>query len=420
MTCLSGQNATLKQLTPWLKVGTYTLRVENHNFRADCNLRIQSLTIQRLGGNSSNPTDPTAIPLWAAAKMARENLLTSRTSPACIEGMSSWGVDILSTTRPEGVPPSDPPPYPIDVLTGPDSLFYANVPLDPTGTATPFTLTYQNGILSDPRAISWTPTNIFEEANTTLTLRTGDSLLLTAHQGATPTGTFSLQGDAGVPSAAIADRPANQPLPLEFTTPGTHTLTAVWTPEGGAPTEPKALTVIVKAADFGPDFIVQAHNRRTWTLPGVNAMDIEAGSDLTWVETTAPGASSRSFTVDAYQTGPSYVLARLPETGDIVARGTVSAFTVARVGETADAQLVEIRPDGSRIFRFTIVAEGMPDNVNLELNTYFPGATFPSGSRDLVLEAADLDENGIASILIEWPGDLYSRVCHTLRVVLAE
>lgn len=150
MTCLIGQNTTVKQLTPWLKAGSYTLRVENHNVRAACNLLINSLTIQRLGGTSSNPSNPGTIPLWALDKLQGENHLTrlpaaSRTSPACIEGVSPWPASILSS-RSVDVPPTSTP---IPAATGPDNIFYANIPLDPAAP-TDLTITMQNGALVQP------------------------------------------------------------------------------------------------------------------------------------------------------------------------------------------------------------------------------------------------------------------------------
>ncbi|MCP5532891.1 MAG: hypothetical protein H7A48_06945 [Akkermansiaceae bacterium] len=551
MTCLIGQNTSLRQLTSWLSAGGHTIRVDNHNVRAGCHLRINSLTIQRLGGPAA---EGGTIPLWVLERLQAENQLTrfpsaSRTSPVCIEGVSPWNVSIATASSPASV------------QSGPDNIFYSDIPLDPVA-ATELTINMQNGAMVLPHAIAWTPTNILEEGDIPIILRKGDSLLLTSHQGATASGTFSLtlstdpalktpvaasftghlptaaatapvawpaadprligaatgtmqggwiptataatahhissdttgatfqlqfkdatytkaakvrientpaglsayqiyaryksgdwighdfdtlagtasapagSGGYGVTALSIRLRyglpvanllltpdggqPADQLLPVPFDVPGNHTLAAVWTPDGGTATPARILNVIAKSAEFGPDFSVQTYNRRIWTPTELAGVDLQPSSTLSWAESTEPGASARSFTVSAYDPGPHAVLARIPETGDIVARGTVNAFSVAKVGETADAQLVLIRPDGSRVYRLTIVAENLPSNAEVRLNTYFQGAVFSDGSRELVLRSSDFSSNGVADILIEWPDDTPHRICHTVRTFLVD
>ena len=385
--------------------------MENHNVRAGCNLRTNTLTYQRLGGPDGNGN---AIPDWLETKLPDENRLTripltSPTSPACIEGISSWGVDILSASSS------------IPVLTGPDSLFYANVPLDPTGSATPFTLTYQSGLITDPRTITWTVTDL--STTDTVHLRQGDALRLdaTGTPGPANTGTFgtysvSLDGAILPTVTGGPNHKPGEPFTATFNTPGVHPLLVTY--HGNKPA--RTVTVHVHAADFGPDFAIQTWNRRTWTLPSVNGMNIDPGSNLTWVETTASGATDRSFTVDVYETGTRYVIARLPQTGDIIARGTINAFDVGRVPETGDMQLALTLPDGTRRFRFTITADGLSDHVEIRLSTYFQGAIFGDGSRTLILHAADFDANGIAEIFIEVGPDMDPKTCHYLRTYIID
>jgi hypothetical protein len=417
--CLTGQNSTLKQLTPWLKAGTYTLRVENHNVRAGCNLRINSLTYQRLGGPDGNAN---AIPDWLETKLATENRLTripleSPTSPACIEGVTT-SFNTLEILAEQGGTGGPPVLQPQTILQGPDNLFYSNIPLDPTGGATPFTLTYQNGLMTDPRAITWTVTDL--STTDTIHLRQGDSLRLDASKTGTGPGqnfgTYSVTLDGTLLPTATGgpNHHPGQPFTATFSTPGVHPLLVTY--HGNKPA--RTVTVHVHAADFGPDFAIQTWNRRTWTLPGVNGMDIEAGCNLTWVETTAPGSSNRSFTVDVYETGTRYVIARLPQTGDIIARGTINAFMVGTAVETADMQYMEYLPGGAIRFRFTLVAEGLPPNAEIRLTTYFQGAIFGDGSRTLTLLPADFDRNGIANVFIELGPEMDPKTCHTLEVFL--
>ncbi|MES2995411.1 MAG: discoidin domain-containing protein [Verrucomicrobiota bacterium] len=405
--CLIGQSSSLAQMTPWLKAGVYTLRLQNHNVRADCFLRLDSLAVYHLGGNDA---DGNSIPDWVDRKIHNENRLTrvplaSATSPASIEGVSTSLATLAITSS-----GSDEP---TPALAAIDSGFYADVPLDPA-VSTELTVSFQNGASTESRSITWTATNLLDQS--ALTLRKGDALKLTAHAaGETPSGTFTLSHNG---TAIATDRSAAEPFVLRFDQAGTHTLAATWTPADGSAPVSHTLAVTAKTADFGPAFWLQAFNRRTWKVSGVAGMNVEVGGKLGWVETTAAGAAARSFLANAYETGAHHVIARLPATGDIIARGTVEVFDIAAVDETQDAQLVLIRPDGSRVHRFTIVGENLPPHIELRLRTHFQGIVFSNGSRDLTLHAGDFDSNGVANVRIETPDATPHRLCHTVDTFL--
>ena len=416
--CLLGQNTTVKQLTPWLGVGTYALRIENHNVRADCKLRLNSITFQRLGGTDANNN---RIPDWAEQKLSDENHLTripstSRTSPVCIEGITSslQSLQILKAVTDDN---GQPATQPQEVLESTNGGFFSNIPLDPAA-ATALTIHYQNGMLEDTPAITWIPTDL--SAQTTLHIRQGDSLRLDAwnnagNPDATKSFTVTLDGTLLTDSQGATNHTAGRPFTATFNTPGEHTL-VVNSPSN----PPHTVTLHVHHADFGPAFDVQTYTPRTWTRAGVNGMAIETNDDIDWYEITAADAATRSFSVNVYETGTSHVIARLPETGDIIARGTLQAFNVSRANETGDTQLVLIRPDGSHVYRFTIVAENLPANAEVRLCTYFQGAIFSNGSRDLTLRAADFSSNGIADVFIEWGDDSVHKICHTVTTVIVD
>jgi hypothetical protein len=148
-------------------------------------------------------------------------------------------------------------------------------------------------------------------------------------------------------------------------------------------------------------------------------MNVEADSDLYWNETTATGASARSFLVNAYRAGSFNTIARVPETGEIIASGTISAFSLARTTAVGDAQTVEIRPDGSKVIRFTIVGENLPPNLEVRIRMNYQGTVFPDGSRELVLRASDFSSNGIADVLVETSSNP-PQLCHSMHAVLSE
>jgi hypothetical protein len=402
--------APIKVLTPFLPVGAHTLRVFNHNARADLRLRIHSLTLHRLGGADA---DSNGIADWAEEKFAQGNRITalttaSLTSPAYIEGVTTLPATLRLSHHLDGAEPS-----PLTPQYGCNGIFFAHVPLDTT-EPTLLDVSFQSGDVPETHAITWADTNIL--AHQALTIARGDSLRLTAHGGETPEGSFTLTtGSAGFQPASSSSA---EPLILTFDQPGTHTLTATWTPPSGEPIT-STLALTVRSADFGAPFQIQTYKRRTWDIAGINGMGIEADASLFWSETTASGATSRSFLANAYEAGDYRAIARCPDTGNILAAGTVSAFSLARATQTNDSQVVEVRPDGSKVIRFTIVGENLPDNLELRLRMNYQGTVFPDGSRDLILRRSDFSESGVANILVETSSNP-PQLCHSMSAILID
>ncbi len=406
-------SAPIKLLTPFLSVGTHTLRIYNHNARADFKLKLHSLNLYRLGGNDVNAN---GIPDWVENQYNEGNQLTvipsqSLTSPAYIEGVSSLPSDLrLSYYLP------DADPTPLDAELSINNGFFARVPLD-AGQVTQLDVSFQNGEQTQSHPITWTATNILEHS--ALTIRKGDSLRLTAHDpNSTPEGSFTLEASAGGPSVPTESIASDQPLEVIFDTPGVHTLTATWTPSDG-PSQTATLTLTVRSADFGSTFVLQTYNRRTWQVSGVQDLQVEADDALFWSETTAQGASSRSFLTNAYNAGEYRVIARCPDTGKILGVGRVSVFSLTRAGASYDAQVVETRADGSSVLRFTITGENLPSNLEIRLHMQYQGSIFPDGSRDFVLHSYDFSANGVADVLVETSSNP-PNLCHSMYAVLID
>ena len=414
----NGASSTIKHLTPWLSAGNYTLRIKNTNYRAWLKLRLDSVEVYRLGGvdaNSNNIAD------WVEQKLADENLVTrapleSLTSPATVEGVTpSLSSLVLSkaTTDNQGQPASETQ----EVLAGINGGFFSHVELNPQG-ATELTFSFQNGAVTQQKNITWKDTNILE--HDTLTIRKGDVLKLSAWEaGSTPSGTFTLTRE-GQP-VLLADGTATHTAAyiVDFDTAGTHSFEATWQPAGGGQSLISTFVVTVKEADFGEAFDVMAWNRRTWEIPGVGSdMDISADDALAWNETTQSGQSVRSFTVDVYETGSRHVLARIPETGEIIARGTVQGFYIAYEDETGDARHVYTAEDGTRRYRFSIVADGLPSNAEIRINAVFQGTIFLDGGNELILRADDFNNNGVAHVDMEYGPTGNPKICHDIDVFL--
>jgi hypothetical protein len=73
------------------------------------------------------------------------------------------------------------------------------------------------------------------------------------------------------------------------------------------------------------------------------------------------------------ETGARHMIARIPGSGAIAACGTITGFDVGFAGRTDDTAIYDFLPDGTGIYRFTIVATGRGRG--------FCGAGGPAGAR---------------------------------------
>ncbi len=415
LTSLNGATASVTILTPWLKPGAYSLTILHDNYRAALQLRIDSLTIRSLGGIDANHNHR---PDWIDGRLAAENHFTripatSLTSPLCIEGIAAPGVDAQGhTSRIPGLSliSNNSPLVP---KVSVDSSFYADVTLSESAPTT-VTAKFQSGALSETHTITWLPTNL--RAHKTLDIRKGDSLRLDAWNndgvpGNNATFTVILDGSLLADAQGVTNHHSGQPFTVAFDEAGSHTLVTTY---GNKP--PHVTKLHVHRANFGPELIARAYFPVAWTPPSLSPkLTVQADSRLSWDETTT-GGNPRSFNVMPFEAGERYVLARIPDdvtgaTCAIVDRGTVTAFYLAYIDETGDAQLIHTYPDGTRLMSGSIVAVGLPPGVYIRLKNLFQGTVFTDGSDTLWLTAANFDQNGIATIYFEWKGDGNPKMC---------
>lgn len=187
-----GAPDTLRAITPLLAPGTHTLTILHDNYRADRRLRIHSIEILRLGGDDLNQND---IPDWAEQNAQSANSLTrvlahSRTSPLSIEGITQNLATATLTHTPNGASEA----LPLSLTRSINDTFFTDVPLSEDGSIA-LDASFLNGLVETSHTIEWIPTNLFDFHDGELHIRKDDSLLITAHQGATPTGTFSLTSE---------------------------------------------------------------------------------------------------------------------------------------------------------------------------------------------------------------------------------
>ena len=71
-------------------------------------------------------------------------------------------------------------------------------------------------------------------------------------------------------------------------------------------------------------------------------------------------------------------------------------------------------------YRFSIVASNLPVNAEIRIRTYYQGATFADGGRDLVLRVSDFNSNGIADIYIEYGPEGNPAICHSIDIFIVD
>ncbi|HEX7261644.1 MAG TPA: hypothetical protein VF258_07495, partial [Luteolibacter sp.] len=316
--------------------------------------------------------------------------------PVCIEGVTSHFPGLALTAAGN----------PLTVTESINSSFFADVPLS-ASAATTLNASFQSASVSETHNITWAATNLCQHA--ALDIRQGDSLRLDAWTGDSPSGTFtvSLNGTLLADNQSNTTHTSGQPFVSTFGISGTHTLVATLSDQ-----TTRTVTLRVHNANFGPSLSVRCRSYRDWIPTTLGATHVvQADSRIVWQEITT-GSNPRRFRVTPNEAVNRHVVARLPETvsgapGAILARGTVNAFYLASIDETADPAVVTTYPDGTVLMSGTFVAVNLPPDILIRLKTLYQGTVFANGSNIMWLSAAEFDENGIATVYYERMGGGY-------------
>ncbi len=413
-----GTAKTMRAITPWLAAGTHTLTLFHHNYDANRRLRVDSISVARLGGADMNSNN---IPDWVESNAAAINKLTniptqSRTSPLSVEGITQQLSSVSLNVTPSGGTATA-----VTINASINESFYANVALSETG-AVALDASFVGGLVNESHNITWTATNLFETfTNSTLHIRKGDALRLDAWSGASADGqpfTVTLNGTLLSDANQNTTHTSGVPFAYTFATAGTYTLVAT---HGG---QNSTVTLKVHAADFGDSHVVVTNKTRAWTPTSLGSDHlVEADDRLVFAETST--GSPRVFNVKAEQPVNRYVIARIPSGVDgaasaILARGTVHPFELGNSGQTGDAQVVTRYADGTYLMRTTIVGVNLPPNALVKLVIKYQGSLFTNGSMTMELRAEDFDVNGIATVYFESSSATTAQMCHTVNTFIEE
>ena len=381
-------SATLSLLSPWLNAGeTYSLELfvdNSYNWRR---VSIDSLQILKAGGTDSNAN---GTPDWVDIREHETNgfdstRILSKTSPATVEGNAKY-IDFLNTNG-------------TAVTQAPNGRFFTEVPLT-QGTDTTLNFAFENAAITQSTSIQWLPTNLLQENS--ITLRQGDSLLLTAYQNAE---NASLESYSLTANGQIYTQSADQPSQVTFTTPGTATVQLTHTSAEAINTNRSISVNILPRVTIASPLCVVGYPR-SWTHPALPAgVTLQFDNQITkWQEATA-NTYNLATTTPINQA----MLIRQGINGPILGNSEVKAVSVRSDDQTGN-KVMEIFPT-YKILMLPVVINGDISDAEVRCEIIIGGVTFDDGKTIKTLFKSDFGSGGDHQLLFQKPLTAHSN-CH--------
>jgi hypothetical protein len=393
-------------LTPWLEEGEHTITIRNHNVRGDVTLVIDALKILILAGEDS---DSNGLPDWFEPSLAERNRVTrtridSMTSPACIEGVARFLVDLEVAA--EGVA--------MEVGEGPERTWFCNIPLA-EARDTAVVATFEAGAITETYDLKWVETNLMDVADEPLQVRQGDALRLSAWRASERKGytTFRISHN----EMPLHEGPASQAIVHHFEENGTSEL-HVEVFERGISVAEARIEVRVVGVDLGPDFHVPSNDLRVWTPPAFDEDALLEADPAITISRLDEREGRASFDVgfSQYRSARGVAVARLGEEGPVMDSVVFHGFFFAPSTWTRQNQQIRTLADGTRVYSVGYIIDGIiPADLSIWLMMHIPGVMFESGDTWHELTAADFDENGKAELIfLKSPDSPESYICHAI------
>ena len=394
ITILPDATGTLAVLSPWLQAGQnyqIELFVDNsYNWRR---VSIDSLQILAAGGIDSNENN---IPDWTEIRVNDTNGLDtpgtihSKTSPAVIEGKAKH-LGLVTTNAPA-------------LVAAPNGRFFTEVPLT-AGTATALNFSFENNALAQTADVHWLPTNLKTE--TSITIRQGDSLLLTAFTDAE---NASLESYSYTVNGSTISNTADQPTAQAFPTAGTQTLTVTHT-GADAITTTNTVTINVLPKVLIPIAPVCITGfTRTWTHPA-----LPSGAILSIDNNIQASATGTANTLNlTTQTPINYPLLIKSSAGLILGSGEVKSASV-RGGDLTGSTII-IHTDTMQTVKMALVTYGDVAEAVIRCDIIIGGVTYTDGTTTKNLVQENFDPYGVSEVLFRKPPSAHSN-CHKYTIL---
>ncbi len=411
-----GDSGEATVLLPWLRAGAHTLRLFFDNAHYKRALRLDGLTLERLGGPDA---DGDGRADWIARRLATLNgieapRLESHASPFVLEGRTRFRRTLASGA-------------PGEVRAAPGERWYQNVPLREDGP-TAVEVRFENGGLAESVELEWTPLDLFQDEPPLQSIRAGDSLRFGI--GLAPGESvrnlrYRVHDAAMEPLGPPAVHQDAADFIHAFEAPGTYYVTAsavVDRGPGAAPrTETREGAVAVDVVDtrFAESPIVLWGEKRPWVNPDLSGTEltelhVESDSRMFFGNAWRPEGGGYEFTLRMDAVEPRHVLARLggPD-GPIVDSREIRPLQVAHNRDAALRYIDETEGGDLVVEMWMAVNEVYPE-AQIDVNVLVGGVTLFDGSDRRRHEAEDFDELGLTKVLFIKSPSVAWNACHRL------
>lgn len=395
-----GTNGRVELVLPYLQAGAHTLHVFWDGYASYSNLRIKQVKLLSVSGQ----TNSAGIKTWAAEMIGDESgmdntnpVIGSYSSPVCLEGRDLYSaMSAMTNAQTNALSP---------VATS-DGRWYVNVPLN-VSNQTAFVAGFQNGALIQSATLQWLPVNLLDATN--FTIRKGDSLLFSAMPAGGSQGQVRVQIGASTFSGTTIS-----PIPYQFNTPGTYTVSGTYTTASGQ-TQSGSMTVDVVGQDLpSVEPCAWVGMSRTLTLPKLAPETVlESDSRLTCYvsRTNSHGGVQLTLGIDANE--PRTILARLGTNGPVLASTQVQGFDVWS-GDQAYTKIVQVYPDGSQLVEMLMISSPVETNVVFVLQPIVSGVVFEDGTMLKTLTSTNFDVLGQCPVRFIRPASATTSVCNQI------
>ena len=381
-----GQSTPVKCLTPYLS-GRHKIKIVYDNVYYETSLKIGSMTLGKLGGPD---TDENGQADWLDNYLKNSCTvdsysISSKTSPAQICGKGRY----LSLMSVNGVAPQ----------RAAANRWYADVELD-AHTSKSIDISWQGGLKTMEKVISWQETNVAEE--NAITIRKGDSLLLNAYLNDDDSASIAIGEE-------ILGVTLSSPQTYKFEQAGVWQVEAQITSATGA-VQDVSMTVKVVGVEPVDSPWVWQDKSRSWNWPGLNEGVILSADGMEFTQTESGYVLQRHEIKEDVN-----IVARLGENGPILYSLPTKGFWLRDVVEGVMFE-IETFEDGSIAVTDTMFGVNLPEGAEIKLTANGAGIIFEDGTTVQRLTKDDFDELDRYTINMIKSTTRRGSVCHLYSV----
>ena len=402
---LTAATKSFSILTPYLQQGTHSVTVHWDNHRLTEDLLVKKLKLYCIRNSESssatNAAEQTASEKIVEKRNQLESVITSRVSPFCLTGTSEFPE--LTTINSELA------------IVFAAKKWMKNIDLN-ENSAVNATVSFENGAVVKTSSITWKATDIVAESGKTLTVRKGDSLLLTANADSaaswTATGEgISLSGESGKNQA------------YKFDAVGKYIINGTSLNAAGESIKTGTLTVNVVDYQFKRDDVICiVHYGREWNINAIpETVNIKTDSryKAVFVDTETSSTPYLKIFIDDNKERYNYAVIDTDGKENIIAVQKIQGVEVFSSNFTGIRQVAStddlIISDDMKVYNMQIIASPVRPDIEFRINIFVAGVTFEDGTVNKSIKSADFNSNGMYSVNFIRPNEVSTSICHTLK-----